>query len=519
LLQSSEVKKVALLLSFVLVWFAISRSSPGVAHNQSAVKTTVILAGHRAELSLRVADGINVLPGQATLNESKSETGSTLLSSEFTNELKTGKAGTLATEAEKTLEHATEQDKYNTSILTRKIVLEHELSENTNEDMAKLGIACDESKGSDLAAAQALLPIFRLIYSKNDNVKELTEESSFLNAAAVLSQDKILGTGWFKERAMLRLKQLNHKSTDYQRLLQDIKNKSWTFIFKLMAVGAGVFVLALIGLVVIVWQLFNFGQSSLSKQERIKASSVGLKYGWSKVLLVFYAWFCTQLFFGVSLGWLKKHNFIQIYGGSNPLAIATTIALIYLLSNGPVLAYIYFFALKPEKISFWQGINLRLKNRTTDLFKLVGIGLLAWLAAIPLVVFTYLLSIKLFNAAGSSNPIIAIIMESAGTDNIAAILLFYSTLGIMAPCIEESLFRGFFYSFLRSRYGPIFSNIVSASLFAAAHLDPGAALPLFCLGSIFAYLFERTGSIVPGIVAHGLWNSGTFTLVLLLFGT
>jgi membrane protease YdiL (CAAX protease family) len=503
----------------VLVFFAISKSSSGAAHNQSAVKTTIILAGHRAELSLRAADGINVLPGSSALIDTKSATNTSLLSSEFTNELKTGKSRALATEAEKTLEHASEQDKFNTSILTRKIVLEHELNENTDKDMAKLGIACDESQGSDLAAVQALMPIFRLIYSRTDNVKEPTEEKSFLTAAAVLSQDKILGTGWFKERAMLRLKQLNRQSADYQKLLQDIKNKSWTFMFRLMAIAAGTVVLALIGLVIVVWQLFYLGKSERSKQNRFKEANAGAKYGWSAVLLVFYAWFCTQLFFGLSLGWLKKHNFIHMYGGSNPLAVATTIALIYLLSNGPVLAYIYFFALKPENRSFLQGINLQAKNGVNDVFKLVGMGFLAWLAAIPLVIFAYLLSIKLFNAAGSSNPIIAIIMESAGTDNIAAILLFYTTLGIMAPFIEESLFRGFFYSFLRSRYGPLLSNIVSASLFAAAHLDPGAALPLFCLGSIFAYLFEITGSIVPGIVAHGLWNSGTFTLVLLLFGT
>ncbi len=248
---------------------------------------------------------------------------------------------------------------------------------------------------------------------------------------------------------------------------------------------------------------------------RIGAS--GAKYDWQLVFFIFYAWFCTQLLFGIFTAWLKKMDVINLSVGSNSLATALSIALIYLLSNGPVLLYIYFFALRPNKLTFWQGINFRLGDSIGGLFKLFGVGVLAWFAAIPLVLFTYMLSIKLFNCAGSNNPIIAIIMDAARIDNFATILLFYSTLGMLAPFIEESLFRGFFYTFLRSRYSVVFSNLLSSGLFALAHLDPGAILPLFCLGSIFAYLVEITDSTVPAIIAHGLWNSCTFTLVLILF--
>ena len=59
--------------------------------------------------------------------------------------------------------------------------------------------------------------------------------------------------------------------------------------------------------------------------------------------------------------------------------------------------------------------------------------------------------------------------------------------------------------------------LLSAAAFSLAHLDIGAILPLFALGCVFAFVVEKTKSIVPSIIAHGLWNSGTFTLVLLLF--
>jgi len=61
------------------------------------------------------------------------------------------------------------------------------------------------------------------------------------------------------------------------------------------------------------------------------------------------------------------------------------------------------------------------------------------------------------------------------------------------------------------------SMLVSAVLFAGVHLDAGGFLPLLTLGMLFAFTLERTRSILPCMVAHGLWNSGTFTMVLLVF--
>ncbi|MBK7837445.1 MAG: CPBP family intramembrane metalloprotease [Candidatus Obscuribacter sp.] len=38
------------------------------------------------------------------------------------------------------------------------------------------------------------------------------------------------------------------------------------------------------------------------------------------------------------------------------------------------------------------------------------------------------------------------------------------------------------------------------------------------LGFVFAFTLERQRSIVPCIIAHALWNSSTFLIILLLFG-
>ena len=507
-----NIKNIVLFILLLVAGVALfTISFPSHQRSLSTSKSQAVLVCHRAELNLRAADALNVLPSVDSEPSDKESADDDISATEFIGKLKTGKSRLLANEAQETLESATKQDEQNLGLLARKIVLEFELNESTQEDWKC--IASIGSKGSNIVEAEASLPIFQQLYQNND---AKIKQKFVLPTDFSIKLEKLLGTGWFKERALLKFYKLSKQSAQYHQLLQAIKDKSWGFVFKLALLGVGIFAFGFSGLLILLWRLC-FYKPNPSLTIAIKESAANVRYGWPAVFIVFYAWFCTQLLFAQLVAHLRKINVINI-SSSHSLSLSLMIAVIYLLSNGPALAYVYLFALRPQKISFLKGINWRFKGGASEPFKLFGMAYLAWMAAIPLVLFSYLLSIKLFNTSGSSNPIIAIVMEAAGTNNLSSILLFYLTLGVMAPCVEESLFRGFFYAFLRSRYGPIFSNLVSAGLFAVAHLDPGGALPLFCLGSVFAYLFEVTGSVVPAVIAHGLWNSAVFTLVLLLFG-
>jgi len=197
---------------------------------------------------------------------------------------------------------------------------------------------------------------------------------------------------------------------------------------------------------------------------------------------------------------------------------ALLMTAIYIVSNGPGLLYIYLFALRPSQSKFFDALKIRLRYGDRGPGQMVAAGLMAWLAAIPLMALAYYISTQLFGSQGSSNPIIAIVTEAARHENFSATLLFYITLGVLAPICEEALFRGFLYTYMRRFWGVLPAALVSAALFSLAHLDPGGFLPLFCLGSIFAIALEKTKSVIPAMIAHGLWNSCTFTLVIFLFG-
>jgi uncharacterized protein len=80
---------------------------------------------------------------------------------------------------------------------------------------------------------------------------------------------------------------------------------------------------------------------------------------------------------------------------------------------------------------------------------------------------------------------------------------------IAAPISEEVCFRGMLFGGLRERWPRIAAALLSGLIFGALHAITGisAVPPLIAFGLILALLYEKTGSIVPGILLHMLNNS------------
>jgi membrane protease YdiL (CAAX protease family) len=80
---------------------------------------------------------------------------------------------------------------------------------------------------------------------------------------------------------------------------------------------------------------------------------------------------------------------------------------------------------------------------------------------------------------------------------------------VAAPVSEEVCFRGMLFGGLRERLPRIVAALISALIFGGLHAITGisAVPPLVVFGFILALLYEKTGSIVPGILLHMLNNS------------
>jgi membrane protease YdiL (CAAX protease family) len=78
---------------------------------------------------------------------------------------------------------------------------------------------------------------------------------------------------------------------------------------------------------------------------------------------------------------------------------------------------------------------------------------------------------------------------------------------VVAPVVEELFFRGFVFAGLRGRYGWLKAALASSALFAVIHLQPLAIPPVFIMGTVFAILYQRSGSIWPAILMHLVTNA------------
>ena len=85
-------------------------------------------------------------------------------------------------------------------------------------------------------------------------------------------------------------------------------------------------------------------------------------------------------------------------------------------------------------------------------------------------------------------------------------LLLGAVVVFWGPFVEEVFFRGFFLGGLIGPLGAARAAVVSAAIFAVAHLQLGSMIPLFITGLVLAWLYLRTRSIWPPVMAHAAQN-------------
>jgi membrane protease YdiL (CAAX protease family) len=86
------------------------------------------------------------------------------------------------------------------------------------------------------------------------------------------------------------------------------------------------------------------------------------------------------------------------------------------------------------------------------------------------------------------------------------VLLALPVVCIAAPIVEETVFRGVLYRWLRGVLPLGTAMLVSGGIFALFHGDVLLFLPLMGFGALLSWIYERTQSIWPGAVVHGLFN-------------
>lgn len=85
---------------------------------------------------------------------------------------------------------------------------------------------------------------------------------------------------------------------------------------------------------------------------------------------------------------------------------------------------------------------------------------------------------------------------------------------VVAPVCEEVLFRGHLHTVLKRYCGIWPAALASSLVFACAHGNLTAALPLFLFGLVLVMLYEKTGSLWLPVASHFLFNAATVAVQL-----
>ena len=88
---------------------------------------------------------------------------------------------------------------------------------------------------------------------------------------------------------------------------------------------------------------------------------------------------------------------------------------------------------------------------------------------------------------------------------------------VWAPLVEELVFRGAFYRYLRPSFTVIGSTLISALLFSALHPQGLAGIPaLMSIGIVLAVIREWRGSTIATMTMHAVHNSVLVTMMIVV---
>lgn len=141
-------------------------------------------------------------------------------------------------------------------------------------------------------------------------------------------------------------------------------------------------------------------------------------------------------------------------------------------------------------------------------------GLMAFLAALPLVALSAWIWTTILRAAGVNTQQQELVDMLTRTDSPLLVSTMTALAIVFAPIVEELVFRAGVFRYLRNRLPGVSAYLVSAIFFSALHANAAAFVPLVVFGVVLAFVYERTGRLSICIFAHALFNLHTLAILL-----
>lgn len=171
-------------------------------------------------------------------------------------------------------------------------------------------------------------------------------------------------------------------------------------------------------------------------------------------------------------------------------------------------------------VALFVGLGLRGRNPGEMFgFTRLGFGRVLWtglgllLAALPLVYAASFAAEQLTGGADKHGPEEAIRLLLGARDPASRLAMVGAAV-VVAPVVEEFLFRGYLYGVMRRYLGAVAGIALNAALFAGIHLHVPSLAPLFVFAVCLTLAYERTGSLLVPMTMHALFNALSVSLLI-----
>lgn len=106
------------------------------------------------------------------------------------------------------------------------------------------------------------------------------------------------------------------------------------------------------------------------------------------------------------------------------------------------------------------------------------------------------------------------LFQSGGHPLAIGLLVIFAV--VLAPIVEELIFRACIYRFLKGQMSLVLAQLCSASLFALVHANLLSFAPLLLVGILLARNYERSGNLLIPILFHAFFNAFSLLMLLLI---
>ncbi len=206
-------------------------------------------------------------------------------------------------------------------------------------------------------------------------------------------------------------------------------------------------------------------------------------------------------FTGTKFTFFENENFRMVFD-TIILDVAVFLVIFWFLRN--------VYKKKIASLGFGRG----------NIYKNIFYGIAGYVGVIPVILILGVLIYIILNIYEIKPPPQPIVGLFLAEENLPLIFISSIIAAVFGPVMEEIFFRGVMYNAVKKKTGVFWAVFITSVLFSFLHTHAMTYflvgfVPITILGMALAYLYEKTGSLIPSITLHVLNNLGSVFMVFL----